>query len=49
MPEADDRIRFEKKRIREKTGSEEKQAADTEYDGGVAAHMRTRKSVFLLY
>ena len=28
------RMRFEKKRIREKTGSEEKQAADTEYDGG---------------
>ena len=43
MPEADDRIRFEKKRIREKTGSEEKQAADTEYEGGVAAHMRTRR------
>ena len=37
MPEADDRIRFEKKRIREKTGSDEKQAADTEYEGGVAA------------
>ena len=49
MPEADDRIRFEKKRIREKTGSEEKQAADTEYEGGVAAHMRTRSEIILFY